>query len=333
MKQSPYRLLPWIYPVSVVVVLILWLTYMTVFGRFSLFRLYWPMPLTMVFGSLVAGATPLGGSAVSFPVFTKLLQIPASDSRTFGLMIQSVGMTMAAFFIIGRGIRVLHRVIVSAVLGGAVGIVVGTYFLVIPPPYPRILFTLSTAAFAVALIITRWVLKWEPRQKLPPWSWQLQLLLGGSGFFGGVFAANTGGADIFTFIVLTLAFGIHEKINIPTTVMITAVNSLMGFFWHGAVSQDIGIVWNYWLVCIPVVIIGAPLGAFFNSRVRRETILSGILGLIALELASTLFFIPFTTSMTVTALIFVALCALFFWGLLRYQSHSQQNSHTEVLPV
>ncbi len=326
MKQPPRRLLPWVYPVSVVVVLVLWFTYMMVFGRFSLFRLYWPMPLTMVFGSLVAGATPLGGSAVSFPVFTKLLQIPATDSRTFGLMIQSVGMTMAAFFIAGRGIRVLPRVIGSAVLGGALGMIIGTYFLVIPPPYPRILFTLSTAAFAVALIITRWLLRWEPRQELPPWNWQLQLWLGGSGFLGGLFAANTGGADIFTFMVLTLAFGIHEKISIPTTVMITAVNSLMGFFWHGAVSQDIGVVWDYWLVCIPVVIIGAPLGAFFNSRVRRETILSGILGLIALELTSTLLFIPFTPSIMVTALIFVTLCGVSFWGLLRYQSRSQQQT-------
>ncbi len=50
----------------------------------------------MVFGSFVAGSTAAGGGAVSFPVFTKLLHIPADEARTFGLLIQSVGMTMAS---------------------------------------------------------------------------------------------------------------------------------------------------------------------------------------------------------------------------------------------
>lgn len=320
-KASTYLL----YPLLLAAISSIWFVYMVVFSRWEVLQQHWPMSLTMAFGSFVAGATPLGGSAVSFPVFTKLLQIPTSDSRTFGLMIQSVGMTMASVLILSRRIRVLPMVIISAVFGGAFGFVAGTYLLVIPSPYPRILFTLSTAAFGVALIITCWVLKWQPRQELPPWNWQFQLLFGGSGFLGGVFAANTGGADIFTFIVLTLAFGIHEKISIPTTVMITAVNSLVGFFWHGVVQHDIGVVWDYWLVCIPVVIIGAPLGALINSWVRRETILSGILGLMTVEMLSTLLFIPFTPRMLIVAGIFIELCALSFLALLDYQFHNRNR--------
>ena len=65
------------------------------------------MSLTMTAGSFVAGATPTGGAAVAFPVFTKVLQIPTNEARTFGLMIQSIGMTSAALFILQKRLTIL----------------------------------------------------------------------------------------------------------------------------------------------------------------------------------------------------------------------------------
>lgn len=60
----------------------------------------------MLLGSFIAGATPQGGAAVAFPVFTKVFHLPAPDARTFGQMIQSVGMTMAAITILLRRVSI-----------------------------------------------------------------------------------------------------------------------------------------------------------------------------------------------------------------------------------
>ena len=57
---------------------------MEAFGKFYL------MSLTMIFGSLVAGSTPVGGGAVAFPVMVLFIKLSAEDGRDFSLMIQSV---------------------------------------------------------------------------------------------------------------------------------------------------------------------------------------------------------------------------------------------------
>ncbi len=319
-KLDTVRLRRWLYGIALLVFAVLWLSYMIVNPRWELFVDYWPMSLTMALGSFVAGSTPQGGAAVAFPVFTKLLNIPTADSRTFGLMIQSIGMTMASILIVARGVRVLPHVIGWVSAGGVLGMVMGTYVLVIPDPFPRMLFTLGATSFAVAMIISRWVLKWTPRKDLVLWNGRTRLTFFFVGIFGGIFAAHTGsGADMLTFIVLTLAFGVDEKVSVPTTVIIMALNSLFGFSLHGAVIQDIGIVWNYWIVAAPVVAVGAPLGAFFASLVHRDVIIGFVILLIIAEFISTLFLISFTSTMIIVTGIVILLCAVSFLVMLTFR--------------
>ncbi len=54
----------------------------------------------MLFGSFIGGSTPLGGGAVAFPVFTKLLDVPAPVARSFALSVQAVGLSVAAVTIL-----------------------------------------------------------------------------------------------------------------------------------------------------------------------------------------------------------------------------------------
>jgi uncharacterized protein len=311
----------WLYPALLAIIYITWFSYMFIANRWELFQEYWPVSLTMTLGSFVAGATAEGGAAIAFPVFTKALQIPSGDARTFGLMIQSVGMTMAGVMIYAQRVKILPRVIGWVSFGGIFGQIIGTYLFTIPNPYPKILFTFIATAFGVALIISRWLIKWEPRSDLPAWDGRYQMLFFFVGILGGSFAAQTGsGIDMLTFIVLTLAFGINEKISTPTTVVIMGLNSVVGFFLHGVISQDIGIAWSYWLVAVPIVIVGAPLGAYVASKVQRDGIIKFLLFLIGLELVTTLWLIPFRnpTQILVTGTA-VAICALFFWLMLSYR--------------
>ena len=124
---------------------------------------------------------------------------------------------------------------------------------------------------------------------------------------------------MLVFIVLTLALGVDVKISTPTTVIIMGLNSVVGFALHGLISQDIGIAWNYWLVAVPVVALGAPLGALFAARVSPDVIITVVLSLISIEVITTLWLIPFTKSIVLVTGIVLLLCALGFTGMLVYR--------------
>lgn len=98
-----------------------WALAVTVFGQWPRVAGHWVSSLTMVFGSFVAGATPQGGGAVAFPVFTKLLEVPAEVARSFSLCIQSVGMGTASASILLNRHRVEWRAIGLMTLAGALG--------------------------------------------------------------------------------------------------------------------------------------------------------------------------------------------------------------------
>ena len=106
-----------VYPALLLVIYVAWFSYMFSSNSWHLLREFWPVSLTMSLGSFVAGATAEGGAAIAFPVFTKVLHIPAADTRTFGLMIQAVGMTMAGVVILLQRVKILPRVIAWVSLG------------------------------------------------------------------------------------------------------------------------------------------------------------------------------------------------------------------------
>ncbi len=283
------------------------------------------MSVTMLFGSFIAGATPQGGAAVAFPVFTKVFRMPAEDARTVGLMLQSVGMTMASLTIWLRGVKILPRVLAWSCFGGTVGVTLGTFLLKAPNPYPKVLFTLMLAVFGVAMVISRWGVKWRPTQQISVWNWHRRCLLVWVGAVGGLFTAYTGaGADAMVFIVLTLYFGLDEQTSTPTTIMVMAFNSLLGFFFHGVILHDIGIATDYWLVCIPIIIIGAPLGSWVLFQINRDTLIIAVLTLIFIEVVSTLILIRFNQQMILATMAGIVLSAISFWSMLHRRQSRQE---------
>ncbi|MFP4323192.1 MAG: sulfite exporter TauE/SafE family protein [Anaerolineales bacterium] len=319
-QQTDFNWRRWIYPALLAIIYFSYFSYMTLSESWGLFEEHWPVSLTMTGGSFIAGATAEGGAAVAFPVFTKVLEIPAPDARTFGLMIQAVGMTTAGVVIIAQRIPILPEVILWVTLGGAIGQVLGTFLIVMPNPYPRLLFTFIAAAFGLALALSRWVIIWDPRTTVRRWHGIQKARFVGLGIAGGIFAAQTGsGIDMLTFIVLTLAFGINEKISTPTTVIIMGLNSIVGAFLHIGIKQDVGVVWEYWLVAVPIVILGAPLGATVASYLKRDHIIIFLLTLITIEVFTTIWLVPIALEHAVITGIAVLAFVAWFFQLLAYR--------------
>lgn len=259
--------------VPTLVVWALWLVGMFRGDLWHLFAEGWHMSLTMVFGSFIAGATSEGGGAVAFPVMTFLFKIAPPIARDFALMIQTVGMGAASILILSMGIRVERHALLWASLGGALGIVVGLEFVRLPPSFAKMLFVSTWMAFAFALY---WINRYREREVLEEihaFGRRHAGMLFTTGIVGGLVSSITGnGLDICTFAVLVLRLRICEKIATPTSVVLMAINAAVGFaykeaFIPGGMAPE---AWRYWWVCVPVVVVGAPFGAWFISERSRH---------------------------------------------------------------
>ena len=106
------------------------------------------------------------------------------------------------------------------------------------------------------------------------------------------------------------------------------LNSVVGFFIYGVMQQNIGVAWDYWQVAIPIVIIGAPLGAFVASIIKRDYLLDFILMLIAVELTTTLWLVPFNQTALIVTAVSIIVCTLGFGGMLRYRAYVDRSRAT-----
>src|SRR6056297_726333 len=310
-----------LYWITALVIVSAWTATMSLLNWWAMFSETWPISLTMVFGSFIAGATSEGGGAVAFPVFTKLFDIEPADAKVFSFFIQSVGMTMAGLFIYLKKIPVLWNVIFAALSGGVIGLITGELFMVIPNPYPKLLFTFIAGIFALFLIYNRWGIPGNPLKTFRFERLRDFFVILATGFLGGMVASVVGvGIDMLIFIVLTLLYGIDEKISTPTTVVLMGLLSVAGFIWHAGVVTDINPdVWRYWMSCIPIVIFGAPLGAWVCSKIGRDQLIWFLLFLIAIEVTTTLWLIPITANRIAILSVLVFFTSVLFYGLIHYR--------------
>lgn len=301
------------------VILGVWGAYMVLADRMFLFSQHWTLSLTMVFGSFIAGATSEGGGAVAFPVFTKVLSIPPNIARTFALAIQTVGMGAASLVILNYRVPIVRRAILFSSLGGAGGIIFGTYYVApyMVPAYSKIAFTIITLAFGFVLMLENRYHHGATRFEDIEYKTHTLTasLLMGVGFLGGIFTSIVGtGLDFLTFSLLVLYFNVSEKVATPTSVVLMAINSFVGFLVHHfALDNFAGAIFDYWLVCVPIVIFGAPLGAFVCAGISRERIVTMLIFLILVEFVSTLLIVQFDAFSTVFApVLFFVLVGIFY---------------------
>jgi uncharacterized membrane protein YfcA len=268
--------IPWLYFIFGAIVLVSWGTYMISTNSFHIYKDRWAAPLTMIFGSFVGGATPEGGAAVAYPVFTLLLKISPDIARNFGFAIQSIGMTSASLLILGMGVKLDWNYIKYVTFSGFFGLIFGSYYIVplISPPLAKLFFVSLWLGFGIVLWRQNRSENREVYDKIENLmrSDIVRLLI--FGFLGGIISSIFGtGINIFTFCLMTIYYRVSEKVATPSSVIIMTIETLLGFFLHAKILNDFQEEAFYlWMTCVPVVLIFAPLGAFIVSRINRKNV-------------------------------------------------------------
>ena len=311
--------------VSMSVALIVWAVWLILAGpNYALSNLIanWEAAVTMVFGSMVAGGTSMGGGGVAFPVFTKVLHVPPHEAKIFSLAIQSVGMSAASLTIVAMKTRVEWRFIWWASLGGVPGIILGSVFLapVLPPDVIKFSFTMMVSSFGFVLFILNRTRR-SRNLAIPFWSKREQVISLIAGIWGGMVSGLVGsGMDIVGFSIMVLLFGLCEKVSTPTSVILMAINAVFGFILHQYFIRDfVEPVTNYWLAAVPVVVVGAPTGAILCNLIKRKTIASILIGLILIELVSSFLFIPLTVKLLCYSLLVFTIFSLIYYWMYKSQ--------------
>lgn len=301
------------------------------------FERTWPLAIAMLVGSFVAGATSEGGGAVAFPVMTLLFAIPPMVARDFGLMIQTVGMGAAALVILSRRAPIATRALWLAGPTGIVGLAFGLRFVAphVSGPAVKLFFCALWAAFALAhLRVSRGRASHRDAGTLPDSAW-----LAGSGrdgapwilaagLVGGVVSSLVGtGLDIVVFSVLVLRLHVPETIATPTSVVLMAFGSAVGFALRLAEGGPVDAAWTYWWTCVPVVVVGAPLGARFIEGKGRVFLSRLLYASIALQLVGALVLLPLTPALVLFGLATFGLGLLLFVGVARVPTARIEVAH------
>ena len=316
----------WAVRFNVVLAMVVWLAWAVVGGHraFANVAHYWAVSLTMVLGSLVGGGTSEGGAAIAFPVFTKVFRIPPGDARLFSFAIQTVGMGAASLSILYQRIPIEKRALAWAGTGGIAGMLVSTYLLVprIPPVLVRVFFTAMVTSLALVLLLAR---RDDTSRSpvMPRFGSREKSLLVLAGILGGALSGLLGcGENIVVFMVMVVLFRVNEKVVTPTTVILMWMVTTTAFLLHLLVLRDMPArVLDYWLAAVPVVVVGAPLGAFLCTRIDRRAIVAILIGLISLELVSTIFLVDLRHGVGLVGLATLLLFAGLNWLMSRSQRY------------
>lgn len=233
----------------------------------------WGIAFAMALGSYAAGATPMGGGTVGFPVLVLLFGEAPTLGRDFSFAIQSVGMTSASIFILCRRQPIEWPMVRWAILGSLIGTPLGVLF--IAPVFSgliiKVLFAIVWCSFGVLHLYR--LKEIAQHEGLAPGAHRFDR---NAGFLVGLLAGATVssitgvGVDMVLYAVLVLLCQADLKIAIPSSVIIMAATSLIGLATKTLFgSVEVG-VFEKWLAAAPVVILGAPLGAFIVSKIGRS---------------------------------------------------------------
>lgn len=287
-RAGATRMSPWF--VWVAAFLTVWVTLVATNNWWDRVADHWPIAVAMTLGSYVAGSTPMGGGTIGFPILVLLFDQPAEFGRQFSFLIQSIGMTSASIYILCARRPLAWGVLPWAAGASAVSLV-ATHYLIfphVPATAVKLTFACIWGGFGMLTLVK--LRSMLAHHHPPTLGRRADAGLGlAAGLIGGVATGLTGvGVDMVIYTALVLIMRSDLRPAIATSVVLMAFNSLIGTALtvaDGDVSHE---VFSNWLAAAPVVLFGAPLGAWVVARVRRGPTLLFVAALCVLQLVWTL---------------------------------------------
>lgn len=304
----------WLMPMLVIFIWVLFMYYSNLFG---LYEQQWKIALAMLFGSFIAGSTSVGGGTIGYPVLVLVFGATPLIGRDFSLFVQAIGMSMAMFAIIFSRQKVKWGIVYKALLPGVIGLHVGFILIpLIPSSYLKITFAVLWMSFLVHLFIS---IKKESAVVSTPLKQETFLICLFS-FLGGLASGLVGsGIDMLIFIVMTQRFKIGYKVATRTSIVLMALLSIYATLYRIGIDNVLQntLLVNMWLVCIPIVAIGAPLGTLFVQKYDVKFLKTLLYFIIVLEIFISHIVIKSTPSLLIYEFVLFAL----FYLILHYMSN------------
>ena len=136
------------------------------------------------------------------------------------------------------------------------------------------------------------------------------------GAVGGAVMSLIGvGPEMLVYAAMVLRFGWGPKAAVPTAVCATALTAPVGLAlraWTAGVHPE---VFPVWLAAMPIVIFGAPAGAYISTRMPRAVLLRIIGALCLIQFSVTVFQVRPTPAQWAGIAAIAALSAAGLWLL------------------
>ncbi len=285
--RSDVRRLSW--PLYVAIWLTIWAVQLTQPGSPAAVAAHWPIAVVMVLGSLVAGSMPIGGGAIAFPMLVLVMGHAPAMARDFALAIQSVGMTSALVFIASRRIPVAWPLVAWTTAGAAVGLTFGTFgpSLWLPAHTVKLVFATVWLAFAAGLVAVPVSVTIRPGAGPAPRAVRRRGLV--IGVVGGTVAATLGmGVEMLVYAALVFGDRWSPRAAVPSAVCAMALAAPIGLALRAVATGVDPAVHAEWLASVPIVLFGAPAGAYLSTRLPQRLLVRCVALLCVVQFTATL---------------------------------------------
>jgi uncharacterized membrane protein YfcA len=198
-------------------------------------------------------------------------------------------MTSALLFILLRRIPIELGILTWGSVGATAGLAFGTFALAgrVPPDFVKLLFATLWITFGAWLVAGTARERATPRLSTP--GAEVVPIGIAAGFVGGSVMSLIGvGPEMAVYAALVLRFGWPSKAAVPTAVCATALMAPVGFLLRAATAGIDAGVFPVWLAATPIVIFGAPAGAYIAARMPRVLLLRSIGALCLVQFAATI---------------------------------------------
>ncbi|MBL9076223.1 MAG: sulfite exporter TauE/SafE family protein [Planctomycetes bacterium] len=252
---------------------------------------HWPIAVAMAAGSYAAGSTPMGGGTVAFPILVLLFGESPQLGRDFSFAAQSVGMVSATLFVLARRQPLAWPALRGALAGSTLGVPIGVLLVAphVSALWIKLVFATLWGSFGVLHLwrIGSIAAQTETVPADAAWAPRAGFVVGL--LSGATVVAVAGvGTDMMLYTALVLLGRADLRIAIPTAVCAMAWASVVGLVTKLATGGLQPGVFAHWLAAAPVVVVGAPFGAFVVARIGRKPTLAVVAVLCVGQLFGTL---------------------------------------------